>query len=118
MQYMCCIRNYASIKGAEELSYYCFLLHILCVLPLPPHDRWRLPPAQIQTGLLCCINYHSRIYIYIYNKTSLNQPAMGPTLCGPFREVVTELQYVYGRYLGTEIKRSIQGSGRSVEVVG
>ena len=29
------------------------------------------------------------MYIYIYNKTSLNRPTMGPTLNGPFMEVVS-----------------------------
>ena len=28
------------------------------------------------------------IYIYIYSKASLNQPIMGLTLNGPFREVI------------------------------
>ena len=28
-------------------------------------------------------------FIYVYSKTSLNQPTMGPTLSGPFREVVS-----------------------------
>ena len=55
-----------------------------------------------------------------YSETSLYRPTMGPTLSGRFREVVGLgcLEYLNGRSFGTEIKRSIQGSGRSGEVVG
>ena len=63
-----------------------------------------------------CI-YH-KIYIHTYNKTSLNQPIMGTTNWpiqggGRWRE----LRCSYGRSFGIQIKRSIQGSGRFVEVV-
>ena len=49
------------------------------------------------------------LYVYIYSKTSLNAPTMGSTLNGPFREGIDfrELEYLYGRSLGTEIERSI-----------
>ena len=47
--------------------------------------------------------------IYIYSKTFLNRLVMGLNLSGPFKEVVG---------LGTEIKQSIYGGGRSVEVFG
>ena len=46
-------------------------------------------------------------YRSICSKTFLNQPSVGPTLSEPFREVVgfRELEYLYGRSFGTEIKR-------------
>ena len=59
-----------------------------------------------------------------YSKTSLDRPTIAPSLNGPFSEVVgLGLQNIISMILhqlsfGTEIRRSIQGSGRSVEVVG
>ena len=58
--------------------------------------------------------------MYICSKNSLNRPKIGHFLNGPsmgggrFRE----LEYLHERLLGTDIKRSILGSGQSVEMVG
>ena len=54
----------------------------------------------------------------IHSKASLHQLTMGPTLNGPFREVVAvEIKCRYEWWCGTLIKRSIFGSSRYVEVV-
>ena len=59
------------------------------------------------------VDTYVAIYIYTHKATSLDGPTMGPTLNGPFREVVPfgELEYhymvLYGRSFGTQIKRSI-----------
>ena len=50
------------------------------------------------------------VYIYIYNQTSLNRPAMGLTLYGPFREMIdlgNSNIGICGRSVGIQIKRSI-----------
>ena len=78
---------------------------------------------------------HIYIYIYIYTeiyiqreiklyrKTSLSRPTMIPSLSSPFREVIglwtsnIVIMVLHEQSFGTEIKRSIQGNGRSVEVV-
>ena len=45
---------------------------------------------DIHTTSIIYFVYTSHKYIYnIYSKTSLNRLTMGPTLNGPFREVVT-----------------------------
>ena len=42
----------------------------------------------IQRYMCIYIYLHIHTHIYIYSKASLNQPTMGPTLNGTFREVV------------------------------
>ena len=76
-------------------------------------------------SLYMCITmvhiYICTIYMYHTDiKTFLNRPTMRPILTGTFREVVSlgSLNIVtivlYGRSFGTQIKRSIYGSGGSV----
>ena len=45
-------------------------------------------PVRIQQGYTCILYVHVCVYIYTHSTTSLNRPATGPTLNGPFREAV------------------------------
>ena len=59
---------------------------------------------------------------YTHSKTSLNRPVMGPTLSGPFKEVVDIGSYniVMGDGIGRNPNKTIdiREDDRSVEVVG
>ena len=67
-----------------------------------------------------CFRNGPQFYSHKYNKPSLNLPITGPILNGPIREVaglgILDILTMDG--LGPKIKRSIQGSGGSVELIG